>query len=95
MIGFVNLDNYIKKEDYAEFLKRELRKRMELQKKLDELQRTTIKFPIPKDASRIEARAFFEKKIEELDKNSPCADDSIYEEVKKLLNYWSGKYEQD
>jgi phosphoenolpyruvate synthase/pyruvate phosphate dikinase len=95
MIGFVNLDNYIKKEDYAELLKRELHKRMELQEKLDELQRTTIKIPIPKDASRSEVRAFFEKKIEELDKNSPQVDDSFCEEAKKLLNYWNGKYEQD
>ena len=62
MIRFVNLDNYIKREDYAEFMKRELRKRIELQEKLDELQRTTIKFPI--DASRSEVRAFFEKKID-------------------------------
>lgn len=93
MIGFVNLDNYIKKEDYAEFLKRELRKRMKLQEELDELQRTTIKFPI--DASRSEVRAFFENEIEKLDRNAPCVDDSIFEEVMKLVKYWNGKYEQD
>ena len=93
MIGFINLDNYIKKEDYAEFVKRELRKRIELQEKLDELQRTTIKFP--KDASRSDARAFFKNEIEKIDRNAPHLDNLTHEEVMKILKYWSGKYEQD
>ncbi len=93
MIGFVNLDNYIKKEDYAEFLKRELHKRMELQEKLDELQRTTIKFPI--DASISDARAFFKKKIEEIDRNAPNLENLTSEEVMKICKYWSDKYKQD